>query len=190
MVVDTVRDDLGVRIGGEFVTCCAQLFAQLFVILDDAVVHDRQTIARDVWMGIALGRHAVSGPTGMRDTKFAVGGRGVDGVLQHLHFTDGANTLEVAGAVEHRDAGGVVATIFEPTQTLHEHRDDVTVCDGTDDSTHDFLSAPPGVRAYGLLMAASSHPGSIVWPWRRLVYPGVRCASPSIPHRWSRPRRP
>ena len=136
--MDTVRDHLGVRIGGEFVTRCAQLFAQLFVILDDAVVHDRKTIARDVRMGVALGRNTVGRPARVGDTEFAVGGRGVDGVLQHLYLADGANPLEVASAVEHRDTGGVVAAIFEPTQTLDEYRDDVTVCDGADDSTHDI----------------------------------------------------
>ena len=42
VLLDQVGDGLGVGLGGEDVTCCAQALAQLAVVLDDPVEHDRQ----------------------------------------------------------------------------------------------------------------------------------------------------
>ncbi len=42
--MDAVRHDLGVGLRGELVAAALQLRAQLLVILDDAVVDDRQAV--------------------------------------------------------------------------------------------------------------------------------------------------
>ena len=63
-------------------------------------------------------------------------GIGVDRVLQHLHLADGAQALEVRRAVQHRDAGRVVAAIFQPAQPFHEDGNDVPFSDGSDDAAH------------------------------------------------------
>ena len=113
-----------------------QLFAQLFVIFDDPVVDDGQAAERDVRVRVALGRHAVRGPARVRDADLAVRGIRFDGVLEHLDLADRAQALELGGAVEHGDAGGVVAAVFEPAQSLHQDGDDVALSDGSDDAAH------------------------------------------------------
>jgi len=72
VVVDAVRDHLGVGLGGELVTLARRLGAQLLVVLDDAVVDDRDAVPGDVRVGVALARHAVRGPAGVRDAEAAV----------------------------------------------------------------------------------------------------------------------
>ena len=71
VIVDAVRDDFGVGLGRELVAGL-QLVAQLLVVLDDAVVHERDAVARDVRMGVALARHAVRGPARVRDAEVPV----------------------------------------------------------------------------------------------------------------------
>ena len=91
---------------------------------------------RDVRVGVALARHAVRRPARVRDAEVAVRRVGVERVLQLPHLADGAQPLDVAGAVQHGDAGGVVAAVFEPPQALDEDRNDVALGDGTNDSAH------------------------------------------------------
>ncbi len=67
-----MRDDFGVGLGGELVAEFGQLLAQLFVILDDAVVNDGNAVPRDMRVRVALGRHAVGRPAGVRDAQVAV----------------------------------------------------------------------------------------------------------------------
>ena len=136
MKVHAMRDHFGVGFRGERVAGLLQLLAQLFVIFDDAVVDDGQAIVRDVRVCVALGRHAVRGPARVRDADLAVRGIRLDGFLEHLDLADGAQPLELRGAIQHGDAGGVVATVFEPAQSLHEDGDDVALSDGSDDSAH------------------------------------------------------
>src|SRR2546429_5057390 len=45
-IVDAVGDDLGVGLGGEPVAAALEIGTQLLVVLDDAVVHDREAVAR------------------------------------------------------------------------------------------------------------------------------------------------
>ena len=45
VLLDEVRDRLGVGLGGEVVAVGAQALAQLAVVLDDAVEHDRDLVA-------------------------------------------------------------------------------------------------------------------------------------------------
>ncbi len=134
--VHAMRDHLGVGFRGERVAGLLQLVAQLFVIFDDPVVDDGQAIVRDVRVRVALGRHAVRGPARVRDADLAVRGIRLDGVLEHLDLADRAQALELGGAVEHGDAGGVVAAVFEPAQSLHQDGDDVALSDGSDDAAH------------------------------------------------------
>ena len=136
VVVDAVRDHLGVGLGGELVALALRLGAQLLVVLDDAVVDDRDAVLGDVRVGVALARHAVRGPAGVRDAKPAVRRVGVERVLQLADLADRAQALDVARAVQHRDARGVVAPVLEPAQPLDQDRDDVTVGDRSDDSAH------------------------------------------------------
>ena len=71
VVVNAVRDHFGVGLGRELVAGGLQLVAQLFVVLDDAVVDERDAVPGDVRVRVALARHAVRGPAGVRDAELA-----------------------------------------------------------------------------------------------------------------------
>ncbi len=147
MGVHEVSDDLGVGVRDERVAICAQLRAQLVVIFDDAVVHDRYP-ARDVRMGVFLRRHAVRRPAGVRDAD--VSGKALrPGELFQLGDAPRrahAPELRVRAArrlaVEHRDPGGIVAAILEPLQPLDEDRNDVALGDRADYPAHVLNSLP------------------------------------------------
>ncbi len=63
---DEMGDHLGVGLRAELRALALQFLAQLAEILDDAVVHDRQTVG-GVRMRVALGRPAVGCPARMAD---------------------------------------------------------------------------------------------------------------------------
>src|SRR5690606_10572526 len=91
---------------------------------------------------VLLGYAAVRGPARMRDS-----GRCDRAHLARARFevgdaSDRAHALHCA--VQDREAGGVVAAIFELAQTLDEDRYDVALGDRPDDSTHvaDCSDAP------------------------------------------------
>ena len=85
VVVHAMRDHLGIRFGGEVVAELLELVAQLFVILDDAVVHDGEAVVRDMGVRVALGGHAVRGPARVGDAHLAV--RGVRSIASWSIFT-------------------------------------------------------------------------------------------------------
>ena len=138
VIVDAVRDDLGIGLRGKAVTQPLKIGAQLVVVLDDAVVDDRKPVAGDMRMGIPLARHAVCGPARVCNTDVAVRRRLLEGFLQHFHLADGSQALQVLRAIQHRDAGRVIAAIFEPAQTFHQDGDDIAFGDRSDDSAHEF----------------------------------------------------
>ncbi len=61
LVGDEMHDRFRVRIGLELVAALRELGLELAIVLDDAVVHDRD-LRRHMRMGVALGRPAVRGP--------------------------------------------------------------------------------------------------------------------------------
>ena len=137
VVVDAVSDDLGVGLGGELVAAPLEVRAQLLVVLDDAVVDDREAVARDVRVRVALARHAVRGPARVRDADLAVRSGAASRASSSMRTLPTVRRrVEVLGAVEDRDAGRVVAAVLEPPQTLHQDGDDVALRDCSDDSAH------------------------------------------------------
>src|SRR5690606_27797527 len=113
----------------------AQAFALGLVVLDDAVVDEREFAVADVRVRVVLGHAAVGRPAGVADPERgaeAFGGR------RGLHLGDapGAAHAAYARVRDHGDAGGVVAAVLEPFEALDEHRDHVTASDRADDSTH------------------------------------------------------
>src|SRR5882724_8386663 len=120
MVVDEVGDDLGIGLGFEHVPEHREPGAMLLMVLDDAVVHYRDLTHGDVGMGIGLGDAAVGGPARVTDA------RDPGELLRRrlaLHLgdaTDAAYALDAA--VQHGDAGGVVAPVFQALQALYQQR--------------------------------------------------------------------
>ena len=56
--------------------------------------------------------------------------------LQHSDLADGAQAAQVPGGIEDRDAGGVVAAVFEAPQAFDQNGNDVSISDRADDSAH------------------------------------------------------
>src|SRR5690606_13470532 len=55
----------------------------------------------------------------------------------HLrHPAGAAHPAQPAVAVQHRDAGGVIAAVLQSLEALDEHRDDITIGDRANDSAH------------------------------------------------------
>ena len=124
-----------------------QARALLLVVLDDAVVHHRDLVRRDVRVRVRLrsrrrgsAQRVCAMPTmplrpsalPRRSPSRRRGPRGARGGC--LPF-------------EHRDAGRVVAAVLEPLQPLGEDGNDVTAGDGTDDSAHARHSLTTRTRA-------------------------------------------
>jgi hypothetical protein len=95
--VDQVRDDLGVGLRFELVAELAQAIALLLVVLDDAVVHQREFAVAHVRMRVAFGDAAVRGPARVADAQ----ARGeVFGLRGRFHLRDApgaAHAAHVAG---------------------------------------------------------------------------------------------
>ena len=65
---------------------------------------------------------------------------GLERVLETPYFADGAQPGEPA-VLEHREAGGIVAAIFQPAQAFHQDGNGVAFSDHTHDSAHTRCSA-------------------------------------------------
>jgi hypothetical protein len=141
MLVDQVGDDFGIGVGIEPIAGRDQPFAHRLMVLDDAVMDHCQAVRADVGMSVTLGGRPMGGPARVRDAHAALDTR----LFHHLcKRSDPADAAQAAqAAVDDRDPGGVIATVFEFAQALEQNRNDITLCDGGYDSTH-FLS--PGMK--------------------------------------------
>ena len=137
VMVDQVCDDFGVGLRLEGVAQRTQLLALLFVVLDDAVVHQRHAMA-DVRMRVGLGDAPMGGPAGVADAQHRVEalGLGRRGHFRHTTGTTHATYIAALTLVDHRDAGGIVTTVLQPLQAFDQHRHYVAISDRTHDSTH------------------------------------------------------
>ena len=139
LLFDQVRDDLGVGLGDERVPLLLQLFLQLEIVLDDAVVDDHQAPAA-VAVRVSV---LFSGAPVRRPTRMAEAVDAVDRIFRDDLFEVG----ELAGtttnvdetAADDGDAGRIVAAIFEPPQPFDQNRDDGLGTDVTDDAAHDCV---------------------------------------------------
>ena len=137
--IDQVSDHFGVRLADEHITARDQFDPQRVVILDDAVVDQRDPSRlvrrREVRMRVGRGRRAVRGPAGVGDAGEA-GQRALADLRVELgHAGDAARAFRPERVINCH-AAGVVSPIFEPLQPFDEDRDDVPRADGADDSAH------------------------------------------------------
>ena len=136
---DQVDEHLRVRVGPERVAAVLEVLPQCGVVLDDAVVDQRNAVAVGlvvtVGVGIALARLAVGGPARVGDPQRAVEAVPLrEDLLQHADPADGADDVKVA--VDDRHARGVIAAVFEPLEALQQDPARGSVADVGDDSTH------------------------------------------------------
>src|SRR5690606_26496979 len=116
---------------------CLQAFALLFVVLDDAVVHQRHAVA-DVRMRVEFGDATVGGPAGVADAQVRVQPFGGGG---GFHLGDAAGAAHAAhvallAIVDHGDAGRVVTAVFQALEAFDEDGNHIAIRDRADDAAH------------------------------------------------------
>src|SRR5262245_14196121 len=89
-----------------------------------------------MWMRVLFGWTSVCGPTRVTDAVGAVERVQTDSFFKVAEFSFCATDLEVVVFVDDRDAGGVVAAIFEFAQPINDERHDLLVSYVTNNSTH------------------------------------------------------
>ena len=137
--VDEVGDHLGIGLADEDVAFRDQLRPQRLVVLDDAVVDQRDprrlVRRRKMRMRVVRRRCAVRGPAGVGDA-----GESRERGLLHLRveFGDARDTACAfrPKRVINCHAARVVSAIFEALQSFDEDWDDVSRTDRGDDSAH------------------------------------------------------
>ncbi len=148
--IDQVRDHLGVGLAGKHIALRLQLGAQCLVVFDDAVVHQRHPrraqcglVTRDVAaravaevrVRVVQRRRPVRGPARVRNAGVGTQAVGLHLGLQLGHPRRAAAALQTRAALQ-RQPAGVVAPVFEPLQTLHQHGNDVVRRQRRHDATH------------------------------------------------------
>jgi hypothetical protein len=144
-VLEQVRNDFGVRLGGELVPGLLQVEAKLAVVLDDPVEHDRHlaVVAGGERMCVLLGDAAVRRPAGVAEAGRRGGDVRLRSVLQELEVPDRADVLE-SPLFEECDAGRVVAAIFEAREPLQQQRPRGSTTDVSNDPAHPEPPSLPG----------------------------------------------
>ena len=125
LVVQQVDDDLGVGIRSEQVAQALELLAQGLVILDDAVVYHGNFVAGEMRVGVAFARCAMGGPAGVGDAEAAAQGLLLLGLFQLGDLAGAAQAHQLAIAVDDRDAGAVIAAVFQALEAFEQDRRDV-----------------------------------------------------------------
>ena len=114
----------------------ASSLAQFAEILDDAVMHDRDLVG-GMRMRVVFGRLAMRRPAGVADADVAVQRLAVEPVFEVLQFAFGAPARQRA-VLERRDAGGIIAAIFEPLQRIDQLAGDRLMAENSNNSAHRF----------------------------------------------------
>ena len=136
-VLNKLHQHLGVGVGAEVIALLLQLGAQRLVVLDDAVMHQREIAAlREMRVGVDGVGLAVGGPTGVGDTDAAGSVLGGTLLLQRSHLAGGLVHIQIAFGVDHTDAGRVIAAIFQSMKTLYQNGVSLLLTDITYYSTH------------------------------------------------------
>ena len=137
-------DLVDLQLGKHWIAARDQLGAQFLVVLDDAVVDQRDAPgaavgrprpAGEMRMRVVLSRPAVRGPARVRDAGAALDAVAGDQRLQFGHPSGAAAAAQAAALVD-RHAAGVVAAVFEAPQALDQDGNDVACADGADDAAH------------------------------------------------------
>ena len=153
----------GVGLREELDAVSFELHSQFRRVLDDAVMHQRDG-SRNVWVGVDIVWFAVGRPTGVADRWMTAQLlRKCRFELAQLSFL--LDDLEFALRSHERNAGRVVAAVFNALKTLKEDWETVLGTDISDDAAH-------GVLAFEVreLFGARLQPYTILRSWR-----SVRC---------------
>ncbi len=140
VLADEMGEHLGIGLRLKGVALPEELVLQRLVVLDDAVVHERQLPALvEVRVRIRVGDAAVRGPPGVADA---------DDALRRLLVDELGEIVDPAGAFPQLDgavmeggqACGIVAAVFHAAQPVQEDGDSLDLADVADNSTHTNFS--------------------------------------------------
>jgi hypothetical protein len=134
---EQMRDDLGVRLGGQLVAALRQLGPQQGEVLDDAVVHHRDPPrVVDVRVGVGVRRAAVRGPAGVPDARRAGRQRPAVQLLLQVEELAGLLRRRQPAVGQDGDARRVVAPVLQPLQPGHHDLERGLRPHVSHDSTH------------------------------------------------------
>jgi len=133
VAVDEMADHLGVRLAAEAIALGLQCRAQLAVVLDDAVVHERDApgpahgvgagAVAEMRVGVMHRGRTVGRPARVGDAGHAFDVLLVDLLEEFGHAGGAARTLQALGI--DGNPAGVIAAVFQPLQALDQDRNDV-----------------------------------------------------------------
>src|SRR6202045_4179627 len=106
-------------------------------ILDNAIVDDRNPVGGNR-VGIGLGRQAVGRPAGVPDTDRPLYRLVIDPPGEVGELALGAAALDTP-VDQSRDAGRIIAAVFEAAQPLEQPRRDRVPGDDADNTAHQFF---------------------------------------------------
>ena len=149
VVLDQVRQHLGVRLGLERVARRLKRLLERQVVLEDPVVddHDRAG-AVGVRVGVLLGGPPVGGPARVTDPEGAVERALAEGRLEVAETPGTAPDLEHPVG-DDGDARGVVPAVLEALQAVEDDAGCASRTDVPNDSTHCVVTSPWSMRLAG-----------------------------------------
>ncbi len=139
MLPDQVREHFRIGAGMKLVPGLEQALFELIVVFNDAVVNDGDLAGLvEVRMGILITRWTVRGPAGVGNAGFArcrVGDQFAGDALVNLALF--LADQQVRG-MQHGNSRAVIATIFQPTQSLQQDGRGRFLTDVSNNSAHEL----------------------------------------------------
>ena len=118
-------------------------------------MHDRNAVA-GVRMGIALARPSVGGPARVSDSNRAGERCAGKPLLEVLELAFRAQPRQVS-VLKRRDAGGIVAAIFQPLERVDELIGNRLAAENSDYSAHSVHCLHVAVRVYVVSATVRNH---------------------------------
>jgi hypothetical protein len=136
VVGDQVAEYLGVRLGAESVALGQKEFFDADVVLDDAVVDQRDfPVTADVWVGVCVGDSAMGGPACVANPRGAGEFECPRRLDESFHPASFLGELEAA-AVLCGHPRRVIAAIFQTLESLQDDSRGLLFADVSDDAAH------------------------------------------------------
>src|SRR5690554_5424815 len=135
MISQKVSDYFGVGFRGKAVAQLLELFTQLIVVFDNAVVDYGQSLGH-VGVGVVFGGFAVGGPSGVGYAQMSVYWGCREGIFQLNYLADCACAFDTVAGGQDGYPGGVITAVFEAAQAFYEDWSDVAFGDGAYYSAH------------------------------------------------------
>ena len=129
-----MRHDLGVGVARQPRAGGHQILPQFQVVLDNAVVHDRDT-GRGVRMRVGLRCRAMRRPPGVADTG-EPGNRRAFQLLLEIAQLPGRAAAHQLAIVKGRDTGRIVSPILKPLECVDQESGDRRLPQNTNNSAH------------------------------------------------------